>query len=433
MSIESHISLEFTDSPAQKKIVHVCASEDLISGLCSEALKQQQQNIQIPGFPAGAAPWDYIEKNYKLGALAHVGNVLFRSSILSRLLRTLHEQRIVCLNMPELTKLEFSPEGKASYEFTCRTLSIPTKSHWKHAHFRAPSRKNYRDIDTQVTNFLAEETDAAKQCHTAIEPLDWVGCVFSLCQSNKKCIPLQTPVWLRIGPEEADREARALFVGKKPSDHFMTSTAFVQDYFDMKHDLTHTVAVDVTHCVPHKQFCIDLFKHHFKLKSSKDVHRKMIEVFSFRHDISQRRETVDAVFRLLFKSYSFSVPSDILDHEVAQLHERMHNNPDYYVYKTKPDFEQQLTLLAERQIKERALVDAIALAEHITVAEKDILGYLNLLKRPRTREFIYFTLPSTHHCEQEVPIDAELLIQTCRREKTLNHIISHLTKNASYS
>jgi hypothetical protein len=58
----------------------------------------------------------------------------------------------------------------------------------------------------------------------------------------------------------------------------------------------------------------------------------------------------------------------------------------------------------------------------------DFRGYLNLIKRARTKEFVYFNPPNTKIEGQETPLASVLLGQCCLREKTLNHIIYNLTK-----
>jgi FKBP-type peptidyl-prolyl cis-trans isomerase (trigger factor) len=92
------------------------------------------------------------------------------------------------------------------------------------------------------------------------------------------------------------------------------------------------------------------------------------------------------------------------------------------------DFQRSLEQLAERQVKETILMDAIAFKERLDISHDDVKNYLNLTKRMRTREFIHFRLPSTKVRGQEEPIITQELMTYCLREKALNHIIYHLTK-----
>ena len=64
----------------------------------------------------------------------------------------------------------------------------------------------------------------------------------------------------------------------------------------------------------------------------------------------------------------------------------------------------------------------------IDVSHTDLKNYLNLTKRPRTKEFLHFDPPMTKIRGQEHPVLNEELSRMCLREKTLNHIIYHLTK-----
>ena len=73
-------------------------------------------------------------------------------------------------------------------------------------------------------------------------------------------------------------------------------------------------------------------------------------------------------------------------------------------------------------------VDTISFQENIQATDDDIVNYLNLLKRPRTKEFIYFEIPQTKMYDQEIPLQQEELRRYCQREKTLNYIIHYLTK-----
>lgn len=92
------------------------------------------------------------------------------------------------------------------------------------------------------------------------------------------------------------------------------------------------------------------------------------------------------------------------------------------------DFKERVYQLAEKQTKECILIDQIAYAENIHANKQDIECYLNLTKRPRMKEFIYFDPPTTKIEGKERPVPEEEIRYACLREKTLNHIIYHLTQ-----
>jgi hypothetical protein len=54
--------------------------------------------------------------------------------------------------------------------------------------------------------------------------------------------------------------------------------------------------------------------------------------------------------------------------------------------------------------------------------------YLNLTKRQRTKEFVYFKHQALNSNEEEVPLQHALLCHICRKEKAVNHLLYHWGK-----
>jgi len=260
-----------------------------------------------------------------------------------------------------------------------------------------------------------------------------IGFAFHLPPYKKNSHPLFNShaniLWIKVGDEEADLEAQTLFLGKKTGDTFTTQATFLQDYVHNTFDSLYTFTISIITHASNNHFSLESFKKHFNLKSAKDIHLKFIEIFSYRRDISQRRETVEAALKLLVTSHPFSIPDSLIQIHKKRVFEIIHLNPDYYVYKAQPDFQDKINLLAEKQLKEMAIIDSLAYNENIMIDNDDILNYVNLLKRPRTREFIYFDLPSTKIQGRETPISHDTIRQHCLREKTINYVIQCLTKN----
>ena len=74
------------------------------------------------------------------------------------------------------------------------------------------------------------------------------------------------------------------------------------------------------------------------------------------------------------------------------------------------------------------LVRTIAQKENIIVTHDDVRGYLNLTKRNRTKEFLYFPIYENFKNGQAMPLVVGTIKQNCLREKVVNYIIYHLTK-----
>jgi FKBP-type peptidyl-prolyl cis-trans isomerase (trigger factor) len=177
----------------------------------------------------------------------------------------------------------------------------------------------------------------------------------------------------------------------------------------------------------HNYFCLDQFKRFFKLKTNKEAYQKLIEVFSYRNDLSQRRSMAEEALKLLLSKHKFDIPNHVILRQQEKVIAAVQTNPDYHVYRIQKDFEKRIKQLAEKQIKEQLLLDQVAYHENITITHDDVKQYLNLMNRPRTKEFIYFDARPRHR-EQEALVPAQELMQACLREKAVNYIIYHLMR-----
>lgn len=417
-------------------LAKVILSNKIIDSMYKEALILQSEIANTYGFAKGAIPIYYVEATYKSNILEHLKNLLFSHCVMNFLYQSFYDKKILTIGYPQLFDVELEPNKDAEYKFLiCKPIeSIDDK--WKKVNLKIPGRKNYKDIDKQVENFIKEETENRNNCNShAIEKGDWVGFYFQLLDYNKNPIisDYKELLWVKISSEEGDKDLQDLFLGKKIGEQFLTNSNFLQDYISNSSSIKYNILVDIKYIIPNSYFSFDLFKHHFQLKNIKDLHLKFIEIFSFRNDISQRREIIDAVLRLLLKYYHINVPNEILERQKEIVIESVHENPDYNVYRTQSDFKDKVRLLAEKQLKETAILDAISYKENININDKDILGYLNLINRQRTKEFLYFKIPSVKFNGQEIPISNFIVKQYCLREKTLNHIINYLIrKNKNY-
>lgn len=411
--------------------VTVTVKSALVDSLYQHVLHDQRKRLQAEGFSRGGVPVSYIESTCKQGFLDHLKEFFFNHSIITFLCEELYANKIVVAGEPTLTSIAVDPTNDASFVFTLKALTPDVKNEWKKFPYKAPGRKNYKDLDRQVETFLHEEEIKRKAYdpHLGIQRSDWVSCLvgISACSAGGPLLTsYKSPLWLKIGREEQDQEAQALFVGKKVGDSFTTESNFFQQYFSKKLDTTYVFDITIVDHVPSGNFSLDLFKHHFKLKTAKELHQKFIEIFSFRNDISQRREIVDSALRTLIKNCHFTLPEPLVTQQEQVILKALRKNPDYPVYKAQEDFRRKITLLAEKQLKETILVDHIAHQEQVALTPEDIRAYLTLLIRPRTREFIHFNLPPTQLSGQEQPIPAGIIHQACVREKTLNYTIQRL-------
>ena len=173
---------------------------------------------------------------------------------------------------------------------------------------------------------------------------------------------------------------------------------------------------------------MEAFKSTFRLGNKAAVHEKLVEVFSSRNDISQRRAIIEEMFHLLFSKHRFEIPKHLIIRKQEEILRNLSRRPDYQAYKAQGGFMDQVAALAEKQLKEEILIDQIGDVERIRVEHKDIAHFLNLLSNERLKEFAYFRsfLDSMEECP--IPLHESMVRHTVRREKTLNYILHCLTR-----
>ena len=115
--------------------------------------------------------------------------------------------------------------------------------------------------------------------------------------------------------------------------------------------------------VPNAYFCLDQFKQHFRIKSNKEMYQKLIEVFSYRNDLSQRRTMVEESFKLLFSKHRFEIPNHLVLRQQKKVMDAIQYNPDYHVYRVQKDFKDAVRELAEKQAREEIFLDQLAYEE----------------------------------------------------------------------
>ena len=427
----SSLSFSLKQSSPQFGYVTITIPRLFVEKLYAEASQEQKTGSHVYGFSRGNAPISYIEQNFQPHLLEHIKEFFFKYFVIQCLYKELQDKKIFFAEEPRLTDIVVTPHEDATYTFSLTLAQPILLQGWKRLPFKAPKRKNYKDLDRQVENFLKEEIEIFKKTSSSSIAIgDWINFTVSLLNKNLEPLlhPITEELWLKIGGEEIDNSFQSLFLGKKVGDAFVTNHSALQEYFSTHLDTHYQFLITIADHLSGSHFCIDYFKKHFRIKSSKELHQKCIEVFSYRNDISQRRATSEDALRLLLSKHNLTIPSHLVLRQEKALLEMIHDQPDYNVYKTQQDFKEKIRLLAEKQLKENLVIQQLAFFENLEVTKEDIKYYLNLLNRQRTSEFIYFQPPTTRFMGKETPISAAIMAQCCLREKTLNHAIYHFTK-----
>lgn len=407
-------------------------SKSLVNTFFNETAVTLQDNIQAHGFQQGEVPVEYIAKQYKVNITEHLKEFFFKFGIVNFLFQEMRAQKLLVAGDPRLIDISLEHDKDARFVFELTVFPTIALSEWKYFPFKAPNRKNYKDLDRQVEAFVQEEQKNVEKYTSdhGISIGDWVNFNVSIVDNNHAFLDERfvQNFWLKLGNEEVEGHLRSLFLGKKKGDEFVVHNKGLQDYFSDQLRTRYNFKITIAEVVPYAYFCFDQFKDHFRVKTNKDMHKKLIEVFSYRNDVSQRLAMVEEAFKLLLSRHRFFAPNHLILRQQKIILGAIQTNPDYNVYRKQKDFNFWIHQLAEKQVKEMLLIDQVIYDEDITVTHKDMANYLNLDKRPRMKEFIYFSLPDSKHYGQEMPLATHELSRVCAREKAINYVIHYLTK-----
>jgi FKBP-type peptidyl-prolyl cis-trans isomerase (trigger factor) len=418
------------DNPIMRNIT-ISVPASITQTIYKQALIAQQKNSQPYGLHQKIAPLNYIEHTYRTHLTEQVNEFLFKFFVINVLFNELRSKKIILAGDPRLTTIEVDENQDTQFHFTATVFNSIDALEWKYFPFKAPKRKRYKDLDRQVELFIEEEehNKEAKNSERCIQIDDWINFDITLANDDKEpLLEYQENLWLKLCNEEADTIFQELFLGKQVGDVIYTDNEGLREYFNERTGSNFNFCVTVKDIVPHYYVCIDQLKKQFRIKTNKELHQKLIEVFSYRNDISQRKAMIDETCKLMLTKHVFHAPQSLILRHEEKLLSMVQTNPDYLVYKMQKDFKRSIEQLAERQVKETILMDHIAYTERLEISQEDVKSYLNLTKRQRTREFIHFRLPETKVRGQEMPLITYELMNNCLREKTLNYIIFHLTK-----
>ncbi len=383
------------------------------------------------GFQPHQPPAEYVEEVYKTQILNTVKNYIFHHLIIDFLMSELVARKIPASNYPRLTSIEIMADKKIIYHFDVSIADQLELKEWRHFAFKQPKRKKYKDLDKQVVAFVENRGPSSRKNTSAtIEESDWVCFDANLGNVDKNALAPQliSSFWLRVGKQDVVEPFICQLIGKELDQSFYTNNLNINHQNPKCDDRSYNLLISIKAIVKGSCFSLDMFKTMFKLKNKAEIHNKLMEVFSYRNDVSQRKAIIEEVFHLLLSKHRFEVPKHLVLRREEDIIDTLAKQPDYHVYKAQKDFGDYVELLAEKQLKEEIIIDQIAYHENIKVEMRDVGHYLHLLSNRRLKEFIYFKPVLEKVDDLSAPINTAILAQAVMREKTLNFIIYTLTR-----
>jgi len=373
---------------------------------------------------------EYIEDTFQNEILIKLKNFFFDYLVFDFLANEIVIKKINAANYPRLASVHLTSTKNLIYVFDISTADAIHLKEWENFAFKSPGRKRYKDLDKQVENFIEEESTRAKSSLAGVvEEGDWICFKATLLDKNQFVVsqPMTGFFWIKIRGGVISTPFGSAFLNKKISDSFVSNSFNFGDENELN-EVGYNFLITIAGILKGNQVSFDAFKSVFKLKNRSEIHNKLVEVFSYRNDLSQRRSIIEEIFNLLLAKHRFEIPKHLVLRRQEDILKMIAKQPDYHVYKAQKDFLLQVETLAEKQIKEEVVIDQIAYNENLTVDLKDVEYYLHFFNNKRLQKFVYFMPPVESINDLSVALNMGFMMPTVLREKTLNFIINTLTR-----
>src|SRR5260221_6881289 len=153
----SFFSIENNYTQSALCSVTIAVSKDLVNMFFEETAQTLQGSVQAYGFARGEVPLEYICKQYKVNITDHLKEFFFKYGIINFLFQEIRAKKILIAGEPRLVDIFLEHDKDARFVFELTLFSSIDFLEWKYFPFKAPNRKNYKDLDRQVDGFIQEE------------------------------------------------------------------------------------------------------------------------------------------------------------------------------------------------------------------------------------------------------------------------------------
>ena len=414
--------------------ITISIPHEFVNNLYTHALQIHQADSKTYGFDKGTVPVHYLKKNFYHSFTEHNTAILLTHYAHDIALTEIQKKNGLAFITPWIDSCLINPENSENF-FTVSADINPfvQKIVWKGLKLKLPARKKYKDLDRQAETLIQQEKNKKSELDgKTVCKGDWIQIKLSIIKSRENKETLlknhEQVLWIKISGEEIDKMVTEIFLNKSLNEEVITDSIFFNEYFSNSTIIRHYFLVKIIEIVPYNYFCFNVFQTYFNIKTNRDLLHRLIEILSFRNDITLRRETITIVLRALMQQHRYLLPIRTLSEHTKTVHKKIINNPDYLVYQSQRDFTDKIKQFACKQVGELCIADALATQENIEVQKNDVLFYMHILQRPRLRDFIYFDLPESKNGEQEALVPHAKIVEMIRREKALEILFKYFSR-----
>ena len=411
MSIKAKLS---TKTPCEV-ILDVEISEEALNAAYEKSFKKYYRVIALPGFRAGKAPREMVEKSYK----NEIQNDALETLVPSIISSIVEQHKLIAIYGPYMEqKLEFPQSG--DLKFNC-TVEVAPAIDLKEDYKKIKLEKNKVEIDDTEINKIIEQILSYYSTYQTIEEDracksgDWLTCNYIANCEGKEAFKREN-AWVEANSESEFPVAAfgENFVGLKKLEKKSFSVKAPDNFFKKEFagkDLEFNV--ELLEIKEKKAATLDeeLIKRvDPKCKTEAEL-RESIKLNQSKYKDNQEAARLKILaLEKLEKHYKFPIPPSALNNKLRALinenvRKQFKNDADKaeieaFVKKNEGDWKTQ----AEREVREDFIMDTIAHKEKIEIQwadcypifqeyaqhfQKPVDWVVDMLKRENKMEIVY--------------------------------------------
>ncbi len=292
--------------------ISIVIPKDIVKKFYDFLIKEKQKEIIVIGFEKGNVPIKYLKEHFKNIFEKTISETFFSIYVYKEIIKNIRNKGLFVnlLNIKPHIEIDLT-ENLLSYSYELPFYEIIKESVSYIKKIKIPIRKKYKDLDKQAETMIQiEEKNSKKIEAQKINYYDWIKINVSIFDTNenKEVIPdYNVNLWIRISPENIDREIQSLFIGKSKNDSFISNVKCIQQFICPHSFTKYNFLIKIEDHVSNVFFSFNNFKNFFECKDNNDLQNKIIEIFSSRNDISIYRGTCQLLFKSLFDIYKFKI------------------------------------------------------------------------------------------------------------------------------
>ncbi len=331
----------------------------------------------IPGFRAGKAPLDLVEKHYGDRATREVIEELVSDSYY----KALEESGLIPLGLPQISDVNLNDEKALSFK---AEFNIRPKIELKDYKGLKLSKKKIdikeEAIDKSIKSLQESNAKFKNVQDRPVKIGDYIVCDSEIFIDDKSIAKKRENVWMPVEEKSYIPNVSNSLVGAKPGDEKAIETTMPEDFANKEYANKKAIFKIKINEIKEKQLSgiDDAFAKDMGYADIPELRKAMKALLESQIERQQRQEMENQIVEILLGLTTFDVPSPLVEKQAGYLLEEEKKRLSQQGIKEADIKEKEKELAdkvkpwAQKQVKAMFILDEIGSREGITVSKEEL-------------------------------------------------------------